>query len=122
MAIGKNWSIPVFWAPVLKYISAPILSIIFSFAYPAFYPKRIDPTQIFAFSLSHIVMVVIVIGIVIPRSLDIFVPPEKRYLGKPMYAPQVVTLGVLSAEEAARVDSNNREMDDEDIRYDGPKK
>ncbi len=67
-------------------------------------------------------MVIIVIGIVIPRSLDIFVPPEKKYLGKPMYAPQVVTLGVLTAEEAAHADSNNREYEDEDIRYDGPKK
>jgi len=31
---GKNWKIPVFWGPLLRYISAPILAIVFSFSYP----------------------------------------------------------------------------------------
>lgn len=122
VATGKNWSIPYVWGGVLKYISAPILAIITSFAYPTFYQeKRMDPTQIFAFAVAHIVMVMIAMGIIIPRSLDIFVPPEKKYLGKPMYAPQVVNLGVLTAEEAAQAAAGNRETEYEDVRYDGPK-
>lgn len=71
--------------------------------------------------MAHIVMVMIVLGIVLPRSLDIFVPPEKKHLGKPTYAPQVTTLGILTATEAAQAEANNRETEYEDVRYDGPK-
>ncbi|KAM5379678.1 hypothetical protein ACJZ2D_003872 [Fusarium nematophilum] len=40
IATGKNWGIPVFWGVILRYVSAPILAIVVSFAYPAFYLKR----------------------------------------------------------------------------------
>ena len=43
VATGKNWSIPSLWAPLIRYISAPILFIIYSFAYPEFWTLRNDP-------------------------------------------------------------------------------
>ncbi|RYP57233.1 hypothetical protein DL769_009621 [Monosporascus sp. CRB-8-3] len=99
VAAGKNWSIPVFWGPVLKYISAPILSIVYSFAYPAFYEKRNDPVHIFAFTVAHFVIVIVVIGLVLPRFFDVFVPMARRGEGEISYAPQV-TAGVTEADDA----------------------
>lgn len=101
VATGKNWGIPYYWGPVIRFISCPILAIITSFAYPSFYTKRMDPLHIFAFTVAHVVMIVIVIGFIIPRSLDIFVPADKRQDGSMAYAPQVTILGVSAGEEAA---------------------
>ncbi|KAI8648681.1 hypothetical protein NCS57_01480200 [Fusarium keratoplasticum] len=89
VATGKNWSIPWFWPTILRYISAPILSIIVSFAYPAFYKKRNDPLHIFAFGAIHGVMLIIACGFILPRWFDVFVPPEKLHLSKTFYAPHV---------------------------------
>ncbi|RYO81387.1 hypothetical protein DL764_009774 [Monosporascus ibericus] len=99
VAAGKNWSIPVFWGPVLKYISAPILSIVFAFAYPAFYKVRNDPVHIFAFTVAHFVIVFVVLGLVVPRWFDVFVPMARRGEGDITYAPQV-TAGTTDAQDA----------------------
>ena len=40
VAKGKNWKLPIFWAAILKYITAPILAIIFSFVYNTFAANR----------------------------------------------------------------------------------
>ncbi|KAL4931403.1 sodium:neurotransmitter symporter family protein, partial [Aspergillus undulatus] len=36
----KNWKIPSFWPVLLRYVCAPVLAIIFSFAYPEFHTLR----------------------------------------------------------------------------------
>ncbi|KLJ11513.1 hypothetical protein EMPG_13293 [Blastomyces silverae] len=77
VATGKNWRIPVFWGPVVKYISAPILAIIVGFAYPLFNSKRNDPLHIFAFAAANVVMVLVVLGLIIPRSLSILLPADR---------------------------------------------
>lgn len=87
------------------------MAIILSFAYPTFNKVRNDPLHIFAFALSHVVMVVVAFGFIVPRALDIFVPPEKLSMGKSMYAPQVVILGVHSGEEAAEAGANSHETE-----------
>ncbi|KAF2022390.1 SNF-domain-containing protein [Aaosphaeria arxii CBS 175.79] len=89
VAKGKNWKIPVFWGALLRYISAPILAIIFSFAYPLFLTNRRDPLHIFAFSFAHFVMVIIAVGFVLPRWFDVFIPVARRGEGKIDYAPNV---------------------------------
>jgi solute carrier family 6 GABA transporter-like protein 1 len=89
VAVGKNWSIPLVWGPVLRYISAPILAIIASFSYPDFYARgRMDPLHIFGFTCAHIGFFLVVVGLVLPRAFDIFVRPEKRDEFKVAYAPQ----------------------------------
>lgn len=76
---------------MLRYISAPILAIVFGFAYPLFYRNRHDPLHIYAFAVNHMVMVVIAVGFVFPRFLDtFFVPFARRGEGDWPYAPQVV--------------------------------
>uniref|UniRef100_A0A0D2XTF4 Sodium-and chloride-dependent GABA transporter 1 n=1 Tax=Fusarium oxysporum (strain Fo5176) TaxID=660025 RepID=A0A0D2XTF4_FUSOF len=90
VAGGKRWNIPVFWGFVLRYISAPILAIIVSFAFPLFYTKRNDPLHIFSFASACGVMCIVAAGFILPRWFDVFVPPEKLHLSDTFYAPQVV--------------------------------
>ncbi|KAF2725578.1 SNF-domain-containing protein [Polychaeton citri CBS 116435] len=89
---AKQWRLPVFWAPILRYIAAPTLSIIFTFAYPTFYPERNDPLEIFGFTVAHTVLTVTVLAFIVPRFLDIFVPKNRMDEGQKTYAPQV-TMG-----------------------------
>lgn len=78
---GRNWRIPPFWPVLLRYVSAPILAIVFSFAYPEFYTLRYDPLMIAGFILAHICLVTILLGFVMPRYYDIFVPEDRRLDG-----------------------------------------
>ena len=88
---GKNWSIPVYWGPVLRYGSAPILAMVASFAYPKFYANgRMDPLHICGFTFAHVTVLLVFIGFSLPRALDVFVIPEKRDDYKSASAPQVL--------------------------------
>lgn len=75
---GKNWNIPRFWPVLLRYVSAPILAIIFSFAYPEFHTLRYDPLMITGFILTHLCLLGILLGLVMPRYYDVFIPPSRR--------------------------------------------
>ncbi|KAJ2899397.1 hypothetical protein MKZ38_003069 [Zalerion maritima] len=75
---GKNWSIPVFWSPVIRYISAPILAIIFGFTYSLFYGNRGDPLHIFGFTAAHWIMATLLCGVLFPRWLNFLIPPVQR--------------------------------------------
>lgn len=57
---GKNWKIPVFWPVLLRYISGPVLAIIFSFTFPEFHLLRYDPMMIASFILSTLGLTAIV--------------------------------------------------------------
>ena len=96
------------WGPVLKYISAPILAIIFSFAYPSFHAVRNDPLQIFAFAIMHLVMVIIALGFILPRWFDVFIPVERRGEADVPTIP-----GVIVGEELAARDSNEKRTSSE---------
>jgi solute carrier family 6 (neurotransmitter transporter, GABA) member 1 len=89
VAQGKNWALPSFWAPVLRYITAPILAIIYSFAYPTFYKVRNDPLHIIAFTAMHACMITISVGFVFPRFFDVFVPVARRNQGVIDHSPGV---------------------------------
>ncbi|KAL4896134.1 hypothetical protein BDV59DRAFT_172131, partial [Aspergillus ambiguus] len=78
---GKNWKIPRFWPVLLRYASAPILAIIFSFAYPEFHTLRYDPLMITGFILAHLCLLAILLGLVMPRYYDVFIPPDRRAEG-----------------------------------------
>lgn len=112
VATGKNWSIPCFWAPIIRYISCPILSIIMSFAYPAFYKRRMDPLHIFAFSVAHVMMVIVGFGFIFPRAFDIFIPPERRENDSTTYAPQVTIMGVCQGGEVVESGAGTEENQD----------
>lgn len=74
----KNWKIPAFLPFLLRYISGPVLAIIFSFAFPAFHTLRYDPMMITGFILSILTVVVILSGFVMPRYYDAFIPMGRR--------------------------------------------
>jgi solute carrier family 6 GABA transporter-like protein 1 len=79
---GKNWSLPVFWAPMIRYIAAPILAIVFSFSYPGFYELRNDPLHIMGFGVAHIALILIFAGFMLPRWFNVMIPPQRRGEGK----------------------------------------
>ncbi|KAI7626703.1 hypothetical protein KC346_g1127 [Hortaea werneckii] len=87
---GRNWKIPFFWAPILRYVAAPILAIVYSFAYPSFYAVRDDPLMIMAFIVAHMVVLMILVTYIMPNSLDILIPVDRRGEGDRTYAPQVL--------------------------------
>ncbi|KAG5917759.1 hypothetical protein E4U61_002430 [Claviceps capensis] len=79
----KNWKIPSLWAPILRYVAAPILAIVYSFSYPSFYALREDPLHILGFAIGHIALLLVGSGFIVPRWLDGLIPPERRGEGKP---------------------------------------
>jgi solute carrier family 6 GABA transporter-like protein 1 len=87
IGVGKNWSLPFVWAPMLRYISGPILAIIFSLAYPSFDEVSNDPLYIIGFIVAHCLLLWIVIGFIFPRWYDIFIKHERREDWKQPYAP-----------------------------------
>ncbi|KAH4963688.1 hypothetical protein HBI38_130570 [Parastagonospora nodorum] len=86
----KNWTLPFFWAPLLRYFSGPILAIILSLAYPSFDQLRYDPLHVMGFIIAHFLLVWCVIGFVIPQWLDIFIIPERRDDWKQPLAPGIL--------------------------------
>lgn len=108
VANGKNWAIPFFWGPLLRYVAAPALAIIFSFAYPDFYAVREDPLHILGFIIAHICLLLIGAGIIGPRWFNSIIPPTRREEGKFAYAPNVVVNVAKDNEENSleNADSN----------------
>ena len=66
---------------LLRYISGPVLAIIYSFAYPEFHTLHYDPMMIAGFILAHITMLVVILGFTIPRYYDAFIPMGRRMEG-----------------------------------------
>ena len=92
---GKNWNIPVFWGPLVKYVSGPILAIVYSFSYPNFISSadplygQANPLHIMGFGVGHVVLLIFLAGFMVPRWFDVFIPPTRRNEGHIPYAPMV---------------------------------
>ena len=63
---------------LLRYVSGPVLAIIFSFAFPEFHTLRYDPMMITGFILSVLGMLAVLLGFVMPRYYDAFIPVDRR--------------------------------------------
>ncbi|KAI0545699.1 hypothetical protein F4679DRAFT_575991 [Xylaria curta] len=98
VGVGKNWKIPIFLPVLLRYVSGPTLAIIFSFAYPEFYTLRYDPLMITGFTLAHILLVLILVGFVMPRYYDIFIPPSRQGEGMEKTVVSQTKVGVPEVE------------------------
>lgn len=101
------------WGPLLRYISSPILCIVASFAYPEFYTLRNNPPYIFGFIVAHFVMLAALLGLVMPRYLDVFVPYERRDDGIKPTMPGV-TIGILEAESDRAMETGSNQGSDSD--------
>ncbi|KAK7905888.1 hypothetical protein LTR67_000612 [Exophiala xenobiotica] len=97
IGLGKNWKLPFFWAPLHRYITGPVLAIVFSFAYPGFQTVKNDPMHIFGFIVAHFLLLCIALGFVVPKLFDVFVPRDRRNDGELLYTPYV-TRGSTEAE------------------------
>ena len=118
---GKNWKLPVFWAPLLRYITGPILAIVFSFAYPGFQEVKNDPVYIFGFVCSHFVLIFIAIGFIMPTWLNFFVPATRRNDGNLDYAPNVLR-GTTEAESDDNMEkASGRDSQSSGSKSDEPK-
>ncbi|KAL5462919.1 hypothetical protein PMIN06_001380 [Paraphaeosphaeria minitans] len=87
VGVGKNWKIPSFLPILLRYISGPVLAIIFSFAYPEFHTLRYDPMMITGFIIAHLTMLLVIIGYALPRYYDALIPVERRGEGTELTTP-----------------------------------
>ena len=75
---GRNWRIPFFMPVLLRYISGPILFFFNDTATTEIYTLRYDPLMIAGFILAHLGLLMVLLGFVMPRYYDAFIPPERR--------------------------------------------
>ena len=80
-----------------------MLAIIFSFAFPEFHTLRYDPMMITGFILSILGMVGVLLGLVMPRYYDAFIPAHRRDEGTQVTVlneptGQLDTLSVVSSD------------------------
>lgn len=79
----------------MKYVSGPILAIVYSFSYPNFINSgsplsgKQNPLHIMGFGVGHIVLLLFLGGFMVPRWFDVFIPPNRRNEGHIPYAPMV---------------------------------
>lgn len=113
VATGKNWRIPVFWSPLIRYISSPILFIVYSLAYPEFWTLRNDPVYVFGFILAHFCLIFAVVSLIMPRYFDVFVPQHRLDDGKRVAAPCVLeNLLEAEADDSAETGSSHSPLPD----------
>eukprot|EP00171_Calliarthron_tuberculosum_P018482 IDg18482t1 len=73
---GDNWKLPFFWAPLLRWVSAPVLISILAISYKGWREKDrfLDPLHCFAFTVAHVGIVLVVLGFLWPPSLAFLIP------------------------------------------------
>ncbi len=93
IAQGKNWSLPGFWAPMLRWVTAPVLVYILGIGYEDFIKDREgngfkkDPLHWFGFTLSHLGVAFVILGYIYPRSFAIWVPKKHLESDQRQYIP-----------------------------------
>lgn len=87
---GNNWKLPFVFGPVLRYITAPIIGMLFSMAYPRFYAVRNDPLHIVGFAFMHLVIIMSFVGVIMPKWFDVFVPRSRINDGTYPVAPGMI--------------------------------
>ena len=120
---GKNWKIPSFWPFLLRYINGPLLCIVYSFSYDNFRDpsKNKDPVHIFGFAVAHITILLIALGLIVPRFFNILVPYERREDGNKTFAPNV-TLGIDGVDSGSHsVEAGTHRMQPDMTGYDANK-
>ena len=108
VARGENWHIPVFWAPMIRWLSAPILMILLSFAYANVHKYANDPLHIFGLIVAHIAIFFVSAGFLLPMTMNMWTSLEERDGYKKQYAkgPREVL-----EEELTAIDEKGKEDD-----------
>ncbi|RBQ95861.1 hypothetical protein VDGD_03500 [Verticillium dahliae] len=118
---GKNWRLHWAWPVILKYLTAPAVGLVFSFAYSKFRDEKFaqDPAYLYSFILFHMVMVFIVGLFIFPRFFNCLVPARRLEAGEGKYAvaPQVfigetVMLSSGGIEEGNSIEGRRTDSDE----------
>lgn len=90
--VKGNWKLHWAWPVLLKYVTAPAVSLVLSFAYPKMYSKNYqrDPPYLYSFILMHMVLLYISLCFMAPRFLDFLIPVTRRNEGRYDVMPRVV--------------------------------
>lgn len=75
---GKNWELPPVRPPLLRYLSAPVLAIVYNFAFPEIHSLNYDPMMITGFILSTMILLSMLLGLILLQCYDTLVPDERR--------------------------------------------
>lgn len=94
---GNNWRLHWFWPICLKYITAPAVGLVFTFAYPKFLntTDRMfeNPPYLYSFILMHLVVIFIIVLFIFPRFFNFLIPETRREDGKWREPMPQVTVG-----------------------------
>lgn len=103
---GKNWRLHWAWPVILKYITAPAVGLVFTFAYPKFRDAEWyhDPPYFYSFVLMHVVMIFIVGLFIFPRFFNFLIPATRRDEGTYEVQPQV-SIGEIPAPRSTGVEA-----------------
>lgn len=85
---GNNWRLPFFWAPLLRWVSAPVLISILTLSYKSLgdIGRNKDPLHCFSFAVAHVGIVLVVVGFVFPEALDFLIPRRESGADQKQYA------------------------------------
>jgi len=97
----------VFWAPLLRYITSPLLVMILSFAYPDFYSSRHDPLHIVGFTLAHVGIAAILLSYIMPGWFDSLVPVGRQAEGEAPTVPLLEST-VVEAQQDDQMENGHR--------------
>ena len=92
IVIPGNWKLHWGWPVLLKYITAPAVSLVLSFAYPKFYNNNFnrDPPYLYSFILMHMVLLFIFGCFMFPPFLEFLIPVTRRGEGRYDVMPRIV--------------------------------
>lgn len=108
IAQGTNWSLPSFWTPMLRWVTAPVLIYILGLGYEDFIKDPNDskykrnPLHLFGFTLSHLGVAFIIFGYLYPKSFAFWVPRKHLDNDQRQYIPGP---GITQLPEGADSDS-----------------
>ena len=86
---GGNWKLPIVWAPLLRWVAAPVLISVFSLSYREFGSEAKiyrNPLHIFAFTVAQVGIVITVIGLGFSNLFNFLVPGDQRDADQKQYA------------------------------------
>lgn len=90
IAQGKNWSLPSMWAPMMRWITAPVLMYMLGYGYDEYIDGdkfHKDPLHVFSFILSHVGILFTVMGFMWPGTFSWLSPSSELEADQRQYVP-----------------------------------
>lgn len=81
------WEIPLIWAYTMKFITGPITALIGAFSIGKFADVGTDVTRILGSLTGAALILFVIVGILMPRFFDIFLPPGEQNAWEEQFEP-----------------------------------